>query len=315
MSNPRPDDTLSRSGDCPAAEALGRQRIVTRDAVLGEGLHIRRALPVRQRRMVGAWCFLDHFGPADLTGGGGLRVGPHPHTGLQTFTWLLEGEILHRDSLGSLQRIAPGQVNLMTAGRGISHSEESPPERGAVLHGTQLWIALPDSHLDCEPAFEHHPQQPRIERDGVIVTLAAGRWLGEQAPARVYTPLVGAELRWPEAAASRLPLEHDFEYGLLPLIGEVAVEGEAAGPGSFIYLGPGRDELALRAGAGAVALLVGGRPFASEVLLWWNFVGRDRRVLARHVRDWNAGDARFGEVRGYDGPRLVAPTPPWPPDA
>jgi redox-sensitive bicupin YhaK (pirin superfamily) len=156
MSNLERPSATSVSTDCPEGSRQPvNQRIVTRDAVLGEGMTIRRALPSRHRRMVGAWCFLDHFGPVDVSGGDGLRVGPHPHIGLQTVTWPLEGEIVHRDSLGYVQRIRPGQLNLMTAGRGISHSEESPVDRPPGLHGAQLWIALPDANRNCNPAFDH----------------------------------------------------------------------------------------------------------------------------------------------------------------
>jgi redox-sensitive bicupin YhaK (pirin superfamily) len=311
MSNIRQQQEPSRSSDCPAAEDHSLQRIATRDAVLGEGMTIRRALPSRQRRMVGAWCFLDHFGPTDVRDGSGLRVGPHPHTGLQTFTWPLAGEILHRDSLGVTQVIRPGQVNLMTAGRGISHSEESPAERSPRLHGAQLWIALPESHRFIEPAFDHYPTLPIIDHHGLRVTLLAGEWLGESAPTRVYTPLIGADLYSDETLSADLPLRPDFEYGLLPLEGQIGVEQERIGVGEFLYLGHGRSSLKLHTDADTRVLLLGGEPFAEDILMWWNFVGRDKAGLLRDAREWNRGDERFGEVRGYDGARIPAPLPPW----
>ena len=312
MSNIEPLCTPSLSTDCPAVPpAPTSERIATRDAVLGEGLQIRRALPAKQRRMIGAWCFLDHFGPADLGTGDGLRVGPHPHTGLQTFTWPLAGEILHRDSLGYEQLIRPGQVNLMTAGRGISHSEESPPDHPPQLHGAQLWIALPERHRHAEPAFEHYPELPVLQRGGFRVTVLAGSLCGEQAPTRVLSPLVGADLTSEGPADLDLALDPAFEYGLLTLAGAAELEGELLAPGTLLYLGRGRERLTVSSAGRAQLLLLGGPPFGEEILLWWNFIGRSQQDISDAVAGWNAGDPRFGEVRGYPGQRLAAPVPPW----
>jgi redox-sensitive bicupin YhaK (pirin superfamily) len=304
--------TPSLSTDCPAA--AGRpvaERIPTRDAVLREGLKIRRALPAKQRRMIGPWCFLDHFGPAELGSGGGLRVGPHPHTGLQTFTWPLAGEILHRDSLGYRQLIQPGQVNLLTAGRGISHSEESPPGHGPLLHGAQLWIALPGRHRQADPAFEHYPELPVLQRGGFRLTVLAGSLCGEKAPTRMLTPLVGADLTSEGPAGIELTLDPAFEYGALVLAGGARLGAEPLVPGALLYLGRGRDRLAVTSGSATRLLLLGGPPFGEEILIWWNFIGRDRKEISAAVAAWNAGDARFGAVRGYPGERLPAPLPPW----
>ena len=292
-----------------------RLLIPTRDALLGEGMTIRRALPSAQRRMIGAWCFLDHFGPVDATRGEGLRVGPHPHTALQTFTWPLAGEILHRDSLGYEQIIRPGQVNLMTAGRGISHSEESPSQRAPQLHGAQLWIALPDAMRHCEPAFEHYPELPVVERDGFRITVLVGEAFGERAPTRVFSPMLALDLTSNGEAAATLALPADFEFGALMLEGQGCVDGQNVKVGQLLYLGSGRDRLPLRNAEPDSAfrlLLIGGAPFGEEILMWWNFVGRSRSELAQAVIDWNAGDPRFGSVRGYAGERLVAPATPWP---
>ena len=158
------------------------------------GLPVIRTLPNRQRRMVGAWCFLDAYGPHDLAASPGMRIGPHPHTGLQTVTWLLAGEILHRDSLGSVQEIRPGQLNLMTAGRGIAHSEETPARHSGVLHGVQLWVALPDADRDGPPAFDHHAALPVVADGGLSATVLMGSLAGATSPARCHTPLVGAEI-------------------------------------------------------------------------------------------------------------------------
>ncbi|HSW14400.1 MAG TPA: pirin family protein [Solimonas sp.] len=287
------------------------ERIAGSGTTLGEGMHITRALPTRHRRLVGAWCFLDHFGPTDASSGRGLRVGPHPHIGLQTVTWLLEGEIVHRDSLGSLKAIRPGQLNLMTAGRGICHSEESPPVRPARLHGAQLWIAQPESARHGEPDFVHHAKLPVVQRGQLCVTLLAGTALGERSPAAVATPLVGMELRSLDASDTRLPLDPAFEYAALVLQGTATLESEFLGPGTLLYLGQGRESLRLNTEGPAVVLLIGGEPFAEETLMWWNFVGRSQEELTQACRDWNAAAAYFGTVAGYDGGRLVAPMPPW----
>ena len=299
----------------PTAEGAQETLLIpTRDALLGEGMTIRRALPSAQRRMIGAWCFLDHFGPVDASRGDGLRVGPHPHTALQTFTWPLAGEILHRDSLGYEQIIRPGQVNLMTAGRGISHSEESPPLRSTQLHGAQLWIALPDTVRHCDPAFEHYPELPIIERDSFQITVLVGHALGELAPTRVFSPLLALDVTCDGAAMTTLAVPADFELGALMLDGHGSIDGQNLHVGQLLYLGRGRDRLQVRrteSGGRSRLLLIGGAPFGEEILMWWNFVGRSRQELAQAVVDWNAGNPRFGTVRGYAGERLLAPSPPW----
>jgi redox-sensitive bicupin YhaK (pirin superfamily) len=212
----------------PAMSTSDVQHIETRDSVLGEDLMIRRALPSRLRRTVGAWCFFDHFGPVDTSGGRGMRVGPHPHIGLQTFTWPIAGEILHRDSLGYEQVIRPGAVNLMTAGRGISHSEESPEPRSPILHGAQLWIALPEAQRRMAPSFEHYPSVPALERDGFKLTILVGELLGERSPVRVHTPMVGLELLTQDAAHSVLPRRRAAGRRRNAAAGHAAVS--AAGP-------------------------------------------------------------------------------------
>ncbi|PKM22706.1 MAG: hypothetical protein CVV10_02965 [Gammaproteobacteria bacterium HGW-Gammaproteobacteria-14] len=310
MSNTENHNAPSRSDDCPARpEKPVTQRLPARVTVLGENMTIRRALPHQQRRMIGAWCFLDHAGPVDVGEGSGMRVGPHPHTGLQTFTWMVDGEIFHRDSLGYEQLIRPGQVNLMTAGRGISHSEESPAERSPTLQAAQLWIALPFEQRDIEPAFEHYPELPQHAQDGVICTLLVGEALGKKAPTHVYSPLVGIDLRAHSKAETQLPLQTDFEYGLLVLTGDIEVEGEPLAPGELLYLGQNRDALHIRFPAAAQVLLIGGEPFAEDILLWWNFIGRSQEDIVRYTQWWNR-EEHFGTVKGYDGARLPAPELP-----
>jgi redox-sensitive bicupin YhaK (pirin superfamily) len=298
---------LSDSKDCPASSQQPiHEKIPTRNALLGEGLTIRRALPQRARRMIGAWCFFDHFGPLDLKKNG-LNIAPHPHIGLQTFTWTINGEILHRDSLGSNQVIRPGAVNLMTAGKGISHSEESLPD--SVLHGVQLWIALPDAVRNMEPVFFHHPDLPTHEQDGVLLTLLAGELFGLQAPTKVYSPLIGLDLQALRKAKTKLPLNKKFEYGVLVLSGSATVEEETIEPGMLLYLGCGRVSLALTIPAAARVLIIGGEPFDEEILLWWNFVARTRDEIVRATEDWQQ-HRRFGEVKEYVGDRLAAPAVP-----
>lgn len=303
------DDTRPSSLDCPPGTAA-IQRIASRPAEVG-GIPIHRVLPSRHRRTIGAWCFLDHAGPSTFAPGHGMRVGPHPHIGLQTFTWMIEGEVLHRDSLGNEQIIRPGQVNLMTAGRGIAHTEESLAQESR-LHAAQLWIALPPEASECEPAFDHHPELPRWTEGGCELTLLAGSHQGRAAPARLYSPLVGMDLFSAQGGALALALDPAFEYGLLPLEGEVRVEEEAFAVNELAYLDHGRHTLRLRLAPGSRAILVGGEPCRDEILIWWNFVGHGKAEIARAQRDWEAGSERFGLVRGYNGPPLSAPPLPWP---
>lgn len=298
---------ISDSRDCPACPGKPvLQRLATRDAVLGAGLTIRRALPNPERRMIGAWCFLDHAGPMAYGHGQGIKVGPHPHIGLQTFSWMIDGEIFHRDSLGTEQIIRRGQVNLMTAGRGIAHSEDAVNDDPGNLHLAQLWIALPDAVRHCDPAFEHFPDLPLINRDGFQLTVLAGDLLGHEAPGRFHTPLLGVDLQADAAAATQVPLRPDFEHGVLVLRGQATVEGEAIAPGTLLYLGTGRRDVQVSCTEPCQLLLLGGAPFEERILLWWNFVGRTQAEIEKATDDWNAGQG-FGAVIGSPSPRLVAP--------
>ena len=243
---------------------MNLERLESHRAVVGEDFEIRRALPNRHRRMVGAWCFLDHAGPADYATGQGLNIGPHPHIGLQTFSWMIEGRILHRDSLGFEQWIHPGQVNLMTAGRGISHAEESPVDAPGRFQLAQLWIALPNHECEREPAFEHYPVLPILERGGFRVTVLAGAFAGMRSPARVFTPLVGLDLASTVGARTELPLDPAFEYAAVTLEGEPAVDGEALAAGTLLYLGPGRAALAVDCAAAPRLRLIGGELFEGQ---------------------------------------------------
>jgi redox-sensitive bicupin YhaK (pirin superfamily) len=282
------------------------ERLESKRATVGDGFEIRRALPNRHRRMIGAWCFLDHAGPADYPQGGGLVVGPHPHIGLQTFTWMIEGSILHTDSLGYRQRIAPGQVNLMTAGRGISHAEDSPADASGRFQLAQLWIALPDHERHREPAFDHYPELPVLDRGGFRITVLAGRFAGERSPAAVHSPLVGLDLAAAGPARTELALDATFEHGVMALEGSATVGGEPLSPGALLYFGPGRERLPVESAGPARLLAIGGTPFGEEVLLWWNFVARTYDEMEQATRDWLDG-TRFGRVDGARGAPLVAP--------
>jgi redox-sensitive bicupin YhaK (pirin superfamily) len=285
------------------------ERLDTHRAVVGDGFEIRRALPNRHRRTVGAWCFLDHVGPVSHATGRGLTIGPHPHIGLQTFTWMIEGRILHNDSLGCRQWIEPGQVNLMTAGRGIAHSEESPADQPGRFHLAQLWIALPKHETERAPAFRHYPRLPLLERGGFRITVLAGTFAGECAPAEIFTPLVGIDLAASGPAHTHLPLERAFEYGVLTLDGSAQIAGDALEPGQLLYFAPGRDSLSIECTDPARLLVIGGQPFGEEILLWWNFVARSVAEIEVAARDWLAG-RRFGEVKGARGAPLAMPELP-----
>lgn len=274
------------------------------------GFAVTRTLPNRQRRMVGAWCFLDAYGPHDITGSEGMRVGPHPHTGLQTVTWLVAGEVLHRDSLGNVQEIRPGSLNLMTAGRGISHAEVTPAGSTSILHGVQLWVALPHSARDMPPVFAHHDDLPVITEGGLTTTVLMGTFAGATSPATCHTPLVGAEIALAPSAESTLTLNPRFEYALLALDGAPTVEDATLKPGPLLYLGSGRDAVRVATGSASRLLLLGGEPFEERLVMWWNFVARDHDEIVQMRADWADRTPRFGEVRGYDGPPLPAPPMP-----
>ncbi|MGH8106325.1 MAG: pirin family protein [Arenimonas sp.] len=284
------------------------ERITAHSAEVGKGFVVRRAVPTKARRMVGAWCFLDHVGPADFDAGQGLNVGPHPHIGLQTFTWMIEGEILHRDSLGYEQIIRPGQVNLMTAGNGITHSEESITNAAGRLHITQLWIALPEAGRHREPDFKHYPDLPIIDTDGFHITLLVGSAFNFTAPPHVYSPMVGMDLKTDGAAKTRLQLNPDFEHAVLCLDGAIDVEGESIEPGTLLYLGLGRDTVSIGSDSAARLLLIGGEPFKENILMWWNFVARNADEMIRATEQWNTHQ-HFPEVKNSPLKRLIAPDP------
>jgi redox-sensitive bicupin YhaK (pirin superfamily) len=298
--------------DVPAVDAsLPRPTLEiseSRTATVGR-MTVRRALPRRTRRTVGAWCFADHLGPAATTENEGLDIGPHPHIGLQTVTWLLDGTVRHRDSLGSDQLVAPGQLNLMTAGGGIAHAEETSGTYVGRLHGIQLWVALPERTRHGASAFEHHPELPRIDLDSAVGTVLMGAFGDAESPARADTPLVGLDLDL-QPGRTALPLRPDFEYAVVVLDGAVLVDGRTVEPGALAYLGEGRDELGLEVRDPTRAMLLGGEPFESPIVMWWNFVGRSREEIAVAYKEWDGGTDRFGRVAS-PLPRIPVGAPPW----
>ncbi len=277
-----------------------------RQAEVG-GMPVARVLPTKGRRTVGAWCFVDLMGPADAEEPDPMEVGPHPHIGLSTVTWLLEGEALHSDSLGTEQPIRPGQLNLMTAGHGISHAElaAQPPFRGV-----QMWIAQPEGTRHGESAFEHHGDLPQVEFDGLRGLLLMGSLADQASPATTETPLVGADLTL-DRGATAIPTATTFEHCVVPLDGRVKVGEEVLEPGWLGLVPAGVGELPVAAETDATRfLLLGGEPLGEKVAMWWNFVARDQQELTRAYEDWEARSDRFGDVPS-PLERIDAPRPPW----
>ena len=283
-----------------------------RKAAIGDGTEVRRLLPQQVLRTVGAWCFLDHYGPDNVSRGTGMQVPPHPHIGLQTASWLFEGNVLHRDSLGSRQVIRPGELNLMTAGRGIAHSEESARGRPAILHGLQLWIALPEADRFTEPSFAHHAVLPVVHETAATITVVVGEHRGEQSPAQVHTPLAGLEVAVRGGDGFTLQVRPDFEYGVVAVDGPATVAGARIGPGLLAHLPAGLSAVELRPAPGsrdpARFFVIGGEPFGERLLMWWNFVARTAEEITRAREDWAAG--RFPPVRNASAPPLPAPALP-----
>jgi quercetin 2,3-dioxygenase len=307
------------SGDAVTAVAPAHERPVDvgpgvtllepREVPLGgpRAMLVHRTLPHRDIRTIGAWCFVDHYGPS--RGGPGMHLPAHPHIGLQTVTWLLAGDVDHRDSVGSRQLVHPGELNVMTAGEGIAHAEDSVSPAAADLHGVQLWTALPDTERHQEPHFEHHADLPALSAEGFSVTVFVGELDGARSDAAAYSPLLGAEVALDAGARAELPLSPDFEHGVLAVAGAPTAAGVRIPVSALVHLEPGRGSLVLE-GPGRV-LLLGGTPFEEDLLMWWNFVGRSHDEILQARQDWEAG-RRFGVV-DHPAPRLPAPALPTTP--
>lgn len=273
------------------------------------GTVVRRTLPHRELRTIGAWCFVDHYGP-EATSTNPMRVAPHPHAGLQTVTWLFDGLVEHRDSVGTVQAIAPGELNIMTAGHGISHSELSLDQHAPTMHGVQLWVALPDAHRHQAPHFEHHPDLPVVTLDGVRARVLIGSLGTVTAPSISYSPLMAAELTLLHDGPSHVDVTSDFEHGLLAVDSDIGVDGVSVPRGSLAHVPSGRDRLALRGSEGSRVLLLGGEPFGEQLVMWWNFIGRDHDEVVAMRESWERQDGRFGSFTGYPGERIPAPPLP-----
>ncbi|WP_165358526.1 pirin family protein [Haloactinopolyspora alba] len=293
--------------DAPQVDVLS-----PREVPLGgpRAMSVRRTLPQRARTLIGAWCFVDHYGPDDVARTGGMHVPPHPHTGLQTVSWLFSGEIEHRDSLGSHAFVRPGELNLMTGGYGISHSEVSTA-RTTVLHGAQLWVALPEGHRDAARDFERYVPEP-VRIDGAQVRVFLGSLAGDVSPVRTFTPLLGAEITVEPRAVIPLTVDAAFEHGLLVDAGVVRVADTLLHAAELAYVHPGADALTLvnESDVPARTILLGGVPFDEEIVMWWNFIGRSHEDIVRARDEWEAASDRFGVVAGYAGDRLAAPAMP-----
>jgi hypothetical protein len=300
---------ISNSDDCEKYVNQFIQDFPIRSAEIGRGTVIKRALPSRQKRMIGAWCFLDHAGPVTFPQGDGLDVGPHPHIGLQTFTWMIEGTMMHTDSIGSKQLIRPKQVNLMTAGYGISHTEVAP-DTETRMHAAQLWIALPDDKINMAPQFDHYPVLPVVEKDNIEFTVLVGEFMDTVSPVQVHTELLGIDFFAIEQTKTRIPLNPKFEYGFMALEGDAIVNGHDLNSDNMVVVEPGISQIEVELPKGSRLLLIGGEPFESPILLWWNLVGRTQEELKTATEQWINQDARFGTIPDYDGPRLEAPAFP-----
>ncbi|HEX4725484.1 MAG TPA: pirin family protein [Pseudonocardiaceae bacterium] len=284
----------------PRAVPLGGPRAMT----------VRRTLPQRSRSLIGAWCFADHYGPDDVRAGGGMDVAPHPHTGLQTVSWLFAGEVEHRDSLGTHALIRPGELNLMTGGHGICHCEVSTPDT-AVLHGVQLWVALPNADRDAPRDFQHYAPES-AELDGATVRVFLGRLAGQISPVRTYTPLLGAEIVLAPGAHVTLDVDPAFEHGVLVDTNRIDLTGAGLIAGELGRIGVGAREMSLvnPTDRASRVVVLGGPPFGEEIVMWWNFVGRSHDEIAGFRDDWQQESERFGRVTGYPGDRLPAPPLP-----
>jgi redox-sensitive bicupin YhaK (pirin superfamily) len=297
--------------------------LTPRDVPLGglRAMTVRRTLPQRQRSLIGAWCFLDHYGPDRVDETGGMEVAPHPHIGLQTVSWLFGGTVEHRDSIGTDSLVRPGELNLMTAGRGISHSEISTDDT-TVLHGVQLWVALPEAHRDAEPAFAHYAP-PVVHGAGWDALVFLGSLLGSTSPVETFSPLLGAELILDGGARLRPEVDSEFEHGVLVDFGSLQVNGVEVTGHQLAYVAPG-EPLELEAADTSHVVLLGGRPLGEEIVMWWNFVGRDHDEIVGARADWmaqirdNTGlipdsaevyDGRFGVVQHHLAP-IPAPVLP-----
>jgi hypothetical protein len=300
--------SLTHCGTTGVAARPVLERFAGRQVTLGESTKVRRLLPNLGRRLVGPWCFVDHYGPDDVAGTTGMQVPPHPHIGLQTVSWLRAGEVRHRDSLGNDVVIRPGELGLMTSGAGIVHAEYSPVPHPAQLHGAQLWVALPSTATSAAPAWEHHTQLPMLTNSAVEITVFLGELSDARSPGRTHTDLAGASIVIGAGRRDVIVLEPDFEYAALVLSGSLMIEGAPLSVGTMLYLGTGRPSLDFASERGAEFLLLGGVPLGEQIVMWWNFVARSDEEIVDARDAWTAGE--FGAVPGAGDPLKAPPLPP-----
>jgi len=316
---------------CEEGTARRTEVVSPRDVPLGglRAMNVRRTLPSRQRSLIGAWCFIDHYGPDQIESTGGMNVAPHPHIGLQTVSWLFQGEIEHRDSAGNHAMVLPGEVNLMTAGRGISHSEIST-EKVSVLHGVQLWVALPEEARGVDPGFAHYTPEP-VHGDGFEARVFLGSLLGETSPVETFTPLLGSEFVLHPGASVVLEVDNNFEHGLLLDAGALTIEPLGLDLFSIEkdqlgYVPTGVSRLVLSTTEGARLMLLGGPPFGEQVIMWWNFLARTQEEIVAARSEWQrqitdsrggvlpdsqqVAEGQFGVVVGDHLPPIPAPALP-----
>ena len=273
---------------------------------LSPGFEILRGLPQKALRRISAWIFLDHLGPVEVTREAQLHVHSHPHIGLQTFTWMIEGEIAHHDSLGYQQAISPGQINLMTSGDGIAHTEISLNASGR-LHSAQLWIALPESHKHTPAAFENYPKLPIIDNDTYQETVLVGQWQEHVSPVKVHTPLVSVDIFAKQSHTHTLDLNPEFEYGLMVLEGSMQLQEHDLNAENLIYLPKGQSQVSIEIPQGSRVLLIGGAPFEEELIVWWNLVARTQAEIEQAREDWQNQSERFGQLAQLGDGWLQAP--------
>lgn len=285
-----------------------------RDVPLGgpRAMTVRRTLPQRGRSLIGAWCFVDHYGPDDIADTGGMEVPPHPHTGLQTVSWLFTGEVEHRDSAGFHAMVRPGELNLMSAGSGISHSEISTPDT-TILHGVQLWVALPGHARFSERGFEHYVPSA-VAGEGFEARVFLGSFAGSTSPVPTYSPLMGAEVSLTPASDTVFAVDSSYEHGVLVDRGEVTVNGNRVGRGQLAFLAPGADTISIASQGGARILILGGTPFGESIVMWWNFVGRTHEEIVEFRERWQAEiqPGRVAESADMFGLAADDPRPPLP---
>jgi quercetin 2,3-dioxygenase len=295
---------------CTASRVTGIEVLQPREVPLGgpRAMHVQRTLPQQQRSLIGAWCFIDHYGPASAR----MDVPPHPHTGLQTVSWLFSGEVEHRDSAGVHAMVRPGELNLMTAGAGICHSEVSI-ESNTPLHGVQLWVALPDSDRDTGRDFAHYAPPP-VSLGGAVARAFLGELAGHRSPVRTFSPLLGAQIDLDVSAGLDIDLDPAFEHGVLCDAGPVEMGGVTLAAAELGYQSQGSSSLHLRnvGDRPARVVLLGGTPFTEQLVMWWNFVGRSHDDIVGYRQLWEDADDRFGAVHGYRGSVARLPAPPLP---